>query len=167
MKKLLSMIIALMVLLSGFCFAAEEPAESGDIYIMLTQPKNTLLFVNGIPVNFDEQNENVVPEEDENGNFFVPVRAVVGSAGGWTGWDAETGEVTVIYNGITMSFVPGENIVKVGEEAIELSANTYAKNDRTLVPLDFFVNCMKGNTQIDEEMKTIILAFETKVYAAG
>ena len=166
MKKVTTLMLLVMVLLSGFSgvIAAEEP---GDYYFMISQVDNNLLFVNGMPTEFDPINPAVKPVKNEKGEIFVPVYMTVGCAGGYSHWEQETNSVFMIYNGETITFAIGSDEVKVGEETVKLSAPTYAENNRTLVPLDFFVNCLNGATEIDKETNTIIIALETKVYAAG
>lgn len=167
MKKILSLMIMVMVVLSGFSsvFAAEE--TKGDYYFMISQVDNNLLFVNGFPTEFDPINPAVMPVKNEKGEIFVPVYMTVYCAGGYAHWEQETNSVFMIYNGETITFAIGSDEVKVGEETVKLSAPTYAENNRTLVPLDFFVNCLKGTQEVDGETNTIIIALETKVYAAG
>lgn len=168
MKKVLSLMILVMVLLSGFSgvLAAEEET-TGDYYFMITQVENNLLFVNGMPTEFDPINPAVMPVKNEKGEIFVPMYMLVGCAGGFSIWEAETNSVLINYNGETITFAIGSDEVKVGEETVKLSAPTYAENNRTLVPLDFFENCLKGTAEVDEETNTIMIALETKVYAAG
>lgn len=168
MKKILSLVVLVIVVLSGFTgvFAAEEET-SGDLYFMISQVDNNLLFVNGMPTEFDPINPEVMPAKNENGDIFVPVYMTVGCAGGYTTWEQETNSVLINYNGETITFVIGSDEVKVGEETVKLSAPTYAENNRTLVPLDFFVSCLNGTQEVDTDTNTIIIALETKVYAAG
>ena len=163
MKKIISLIIATVVILSTFCMVA----SAGDYYLMLAQVNNNKLFVNAGSMDFDPENPEVVPVVDEEGNVYVPLRMVVGAAGGWIDWEEETDKVVILYNGVNISFVMGSTEVTVGEEIVEISLAPYTIHDRTVVPLDFFSECMKGNAEFDKDTNTAMLAFETTVYAAG
>lgn len=166
MKKVISLFIAIIVILSAFCMVASAE-QTGDYYLMMAQVNNNLLFVNGISMDFDSQNPEVKPIMNENGEYLVPLRMVVGTAGGWIDWEEETDKVVMLYNGVSISFVMGSTEVMVGDEIVEISVAPYTIHDRTVVPLDFFINCMKGSVETDETTNTVMLAFETKVYAAG
>ncbi len=163
MKKIFLFLLAITVVLSSFCMVA----SAGDFYLMLAQVDNNKLFVNAGSVDFDAENPAVVPVKDENGNVYVPLRMVVGAAGGWIDWEAETDKVVILYNGKSISFVMGSTEVLVGEEKVEISLAPYTIHDRTVVPLDFFSKCMKGSAEFDKDTNTAMLAFETTVYAAG
>ncbi len=165
MKKIISLIMVFLIALSAMTVFAEEAA--GDSYVVLAQAQNNKLFVNGIMMDFDEMNEKVVPFVDENGNCMVPLRAVVGTVGGWIDWVEETDTVVMLYNGVEISFAMNSNQIKVGEETVEVSVAPYTVYDRTVVTLDFFEKCLGSQTAFDEETKTVILGFITKVYAAG
>ena len=166
MKKVLSLIIAILVILG--CFSVAMAAEeTGDYYYMVSQTDNNILFINGTPIEFDPINSEVTPVKNEKGEIFVPVYMTVYCAGGYAHWEQETNSVFMIYNGETISFAIGSDEVKVGEETVKLSAATYAENYRTLVPIDFFETCLKATAEVDEETGTILIAFNTKVYAAG
>lgn len=167
MKKFLSLMILVMVILSGFSGALAAEETKGDYYFMISQVDNNLLFVNGMPTEFDPINPAVKPVKNEKGKIFVPVYMMVGCAGGYSHWEQETNSVFMNYNGETITFAIGSDEVKVGEETVKLSAPTYVENYRTLVPLDFFVKCLNGTQEVDEETNTIMIALETKVYAAG
>ena len=164
MKKIISLIIATVVILGAFGMIASAAV---DKYFMLAQVDNKTLFVNGGSVDFDPVNPAVVPAMDEEGTVFVPVRMVVGAAGGWVGWVAEENKVELLYNGVSISFVVGSTEITVGEEKVELAKAPYIENDRTLVPLGFFEECMKGSASFDMDTNTAMIAFETTVYAAG
>ncbi len=165
MKKIISLILVLLVAFSAMTVCAEE--ITGDSYVVLAQAQNNKLFVNGIMMDFDAMNEKVVPFVDENGNCMVPLRAVVGTVGGWIDWIEETNTVVMLYNGVEISFVLDTNEIKVGDETVEVSVAPYTVYDRTVVTLDFFEKCLGAQTTFDEETKTVILGFITKVYAAG
>lgn len=167
MKKIISFLMAIMMMVSVFCMVTSAEEQTGDYYLSLLQVGNNMIFVNGIGMQIDENNPEVVPVEDEEGNVLVPLRMVVGTAGGWIDWVEETDSVIINYNGVEISFVMNSKEVKVGEETVELSVAPYTIHDRTVVPLDFFTECMEGNTQVDKDTNTIMLAFLTKVYAAG
>lgn len=163
MKKFISLIIATVVILGTLCMVA----SAGDYYIMLAQVDNNRLFVNASTMNFDPVNEAVCPIMEENGDVKIPLRMVVGAVGGWIDWTEETDTVEILYNGVNISFVMGSKEIKVGDEIIEISSETYTIHDRTMVPLDFFSKCMKGNAEFDKDTNTAMIAFETTVYAAG
>lgn len=164
MKKIIS-ILMVMLLALGMMATAQEPA--GDYYLAITQVNNNKLFINGVGVEFDEMNPEVMPIQDAEGNMLVPLRMVVGTVGGWIDWEAATDSVHILYNGVEISFAMNSNQIKVGDETVEVSVAPYTVHDRTLVPLDFFTECMKGSAEIDKDTNTIMLAFLTKVYAAG
>lgn len=167
MKKFFSVLMVLTMALSVFCATVSAEETAGDYYLTISQVDNNKLFVNGMGMEFDEMNPEVMPVQDEAGNVLVPLRMVVGTVGGWIDWEEATDSVDILYNGVGISFVMNTNQIKVGEEIIEISVAPYTIHDRTVVPLDFFTECMKGSTEFDEDTRTIMIAFITKVYAAG
>ena len=162
MKKILTLAIALMVILCAATTAFAN--ESGDFYFMLAQLDNNKLFVNGLSVDFDENNAEVKPVASEKGDALIPLRAVVTVAGGKIDWNEAENKVVINYNGEDISFVLDTDEITVGEETVKLSAAPYTIHDRTMVPLDFFSACMKGSSAFDKDTKTAMLGFETKVY---
>jgi len=167
MKKIVSFLMVLTLVFSAFCMVASAEEAVGDYYLTISQVENNKLFVNGVGMEFDEMNPEVMPIQNEEGNVLVPLRMVVGAVGGWIDWEEATDSVHILYNGVEISFVMNTNQIKVGDETIEISVAPYTIHDRTVVPLDFFTECMKGSTELDEDTRTIMLAFITTVYAAG
>lgn len=163
MKKVLSLIIAIMAL--SCVFTSALAADGGDFYFMLAQINNNKLFVNAGSVDFDEENPEVVPVLSEEGNALIPLRTVVTVAGGKVDWDEATRSVIIKYNDKDISFALESSEIAVGEEKIELSKAPYSVHGRTLVPLDFFSNCMKGSAEFDKDTNTAMLGFETTSYA--
>ena len=166
MKKTISLIIAIMLIIAsiGVC-AAEE--QNGDYYFILAQVDNNQIFVNGIAEDFDALIPEVTPVKNENGEVLVPLRRVVGMIGGWIDWEAETDTVLINYNGKTISFKMGSKQIQVDDEIVEISVAPYTIYDRTVVPLDFFERCLKGSAELDEDTDTAMFGFYTTVYAAG
>lgn len=167
MKKIISFLMTVLILFGTFSIAATAEEPAGDYYLAITQVGNNKLFVNGVSMEFDKMNPEVMPIKDEKGNVLVPLRMVVGTVGGWIDWEESTDSVHILYNGVEISFVMNTNKIKVGDKIIEISVAPYTIHDRTVVPLDFFTECMKGSADLDEGTGTIMLAFLTKVYAAG
>ena len=167
MKKIISLLVVLALAISVFCMTASAEETAGDYYLAICQADNNKFFVNGVNAEFDETNPEVKPIRDEDGNLLVPLRMVVGAVGGWIDWEEATDSVHILYNGVEISFVMNTNQVKVGDETVEISVAPYTVYDRTLVPLDFFTECMKGSADVDEDTNTIMMAFITKIYAAG
>lgn len=167
MKKIISFLIVLAVVVSAFCMVAVAEETAGDFYLTLSQTNNNKLFVNGTGMYFDAENPEVKPIIDAEGNVLVPLRMLVGTVGGWIDWEEQTDSVHIIYNGVNISFAMNSKEIKVGEETVEVSVAPYTIHDRTVVPIDFFTECLKGSAQFDTDTNTIILAFTTKVYAAG
>ncbi|MFA7637334.1 MAG: copper amine oxidase N-terminal domain-containing protein [Monoglobales bacterium] len=161
MKKIMSIIITVVVILSTLCTVA----SAGDYYFMLAQINNNKLFVNSSNVEFDEENADVMPIADENGNILIPIRAVVSAVGGAIDWVEETNSVVINYNDKSISFFIGASEATVDGETIELSVAPYTIFDRTVVSLDFFSKCMNGSADFDKDTNTAMLGFETTTYA--
>lgn len=116
MKKLLSVLIAVICLASVFTVYAETPIK---------------VSVNDVPVLMD------VPPVIENDRTLVPIRALIDALGGTViTWDADTKTAHIqSEKGDILSIQIGTKTLFMNSEAYPLDVPAKIIGDRTMVPL--------------------------------
>lgn len=115
MKKMVSLLLCFILLLSVCCF---RTAAEGDI----------LVYVDGQKVSFD------VPPQMINNRTMVPMRAIFEAIGAEVTWDAETRTASSSMNGTVVSIQIGADALVKNGEKIPLDVPAQVIDSRTLVP---------------------------------
>lgn len=135
MKKLMALIIAL-----GMVFSAMT-AFAADIKVV----------VNGEEMAFDR--EPMV----ENGVVFIPYRFVAEKLGAKISWHHETKTVFGEYEGKIITAQIGNNFVFVNDGMFTVENAPIINTDRTMVPLDVFVNGYGADASWDSEASVVTI----------
>ena len=91
------------------------------------------LRVNGVHVNFPDQQPTIVPP----GRTMIPV-AFVAEALGWTvDWDAQNQRVIIMKGGNTMILWFGSDKYWFNNYYYQMDVKVYTERDRTMVPIAF------------------------------
>lgn len=142
MKKLLSILLCAMLLVSGFSFTA--------------------LAVDHITVTVDNQTVNFPDQTPElkNGVTYVPVRSVFEQMGATVDYIAATNGVKISANNVDISFAFGSNTATVTSggttEFVKLQNASYiTNNNRTMVPLRFIAETLSYDVDWDAANSTV------------
>ena len=137
MKKFLSVIIAIMMLVASFSVVSAEE---------------------GIKVTIDgkAQSYDVMPII-ENGRTLVPMRAIFESLGADISWDDATKTVTGKKADISVSLQIGNTSAKVGDKEVTLDVPAKILEGRTLVPVRFISEALGCKVDWEDATKTVII----------
>ena len=144
MKKILSLLLCVVMVLSCFTFTA---FANDEISIIINGKKLTM-----------DQNPVIV-----DGRTLVPLRAIFEGLGASVTWDDSTktaignkdGKEIRIQINNTVAFVDGKDVtLDVGAQLI---------NSRTLVPVRFISEALGEKVDWDGNTKTVIITSEEKV----
>lgn len=90
-------------------------------------------LTNGVPKRVDNDSTDVVPYLDENERTLVPLRFISESFGADVEWVADTQEIKINGDAVTMKI--GSNDYTVNNETKTMDTAPILNNDRTMVPL--------------------------------
>lgn len=119
MKKLVSLLLAMLMLLTSAVFAEEA-----------TEVKEITVKIDGVLLEIADQKPII-----ENDRTLVPLRAIFEALDATVGWDADTYTVSATKGETAMALTIGETAYTVNGEAKEMDVPAKIENDRTLVPL--------------------------------
>lgn len=115
MKKIISLLLAIMLILGVSCVASAQ----SDIQVIL----------DGRIIEFDQ------PPVIISDRTMVPMRAIYEALGAEVNWDAESRTASGTKTGITVSFTIDEALVDINYNEKEIDAPATIVSDRTLVPV--------------------------------
>lgn len=147
MKKLLSLVLAVVFAVSVFAFAAAAGDEDRVITVTL----------NGEKIEFDVQPCLI------NDRTMVPIRFVAESLKAVVGWDDPTQTVTMTKGDTVLKLQIGDNKLYKNDEVIELDSPAVLKDDRTLVPVRAISESFDVKVGWDDATSTVMLSTGTAV----
>lgn len=134
MKRIISLIVCLLVVMSSFtCFANQE----------------VKVLVNGSEVAFD------VPPVIQDGRTLVPLRAIFEALGAVVGWDGETSSVIASKDETVIIMQIGHSNLYKNNEKIALDVAPVIIDSRTLVPVRAIAESFDLNVGWDDATKTV------------
>ncbi len=130
-KRLCALLLAVVLLLVSVPVVS---AADGTIVMNLG---SNVMTVNGgtVAIDTDPAIKPQVQTVNGFGYTMLPLRAVVESIGGTVAYDAATKNITMTYNGTTMTHVIGTATAYVNGVSQPLAITSYAANNRTYVHL--------------------------------
>lgn len=146
MKRFLSVIFALMLILSALPFASAVDSDD-EISISLDECGNGRYIyytAQAVRITFNGMElESDVPAFSYKGRTMVPVRLISEKLNASVGWDALTNEIEISLNDQNIRLSVGSALAVVNGESVPLQDNTpvvvakYRGIERTMVPLRF------------------------------
>ncbi len=135
-KRLGALFVALclMATMIPAAFAAEAQT-TGAITLTIGSPT---MSVNGSSTTIDAQGSRATLYQ---GNTMLPLRSVVENMGGTVSWDANTQQVTMKYNGSTVTVTLGSKTAYANGVAKSMTVAPFTDNGRTYIwlrALEFF-----------------------------
>lgn len=132
MRKLLSLILAIVIVLS-FCLVA---GAASDGTIKLTVDSQQVVF------------PDAQPYLDSAHRTMVPIRFVTEAMGADVKWDSNTSTAVISKNGITVNITKGSKTLTVnsanGTSYVTMDTVAVVKDGRTFVPIRFVVEALGG-----------------------
>lgn len=151
MKRVLSTLLILAVFSTFF---VTIPAKAQG-YTPTTSIQLKINSENFIVDGFDMK---FIPGDSKpviiNGVPYVPVRGIVEAVGGTVGWVSKERKVTVLVNNNSLDLYIDNPVANVNGSKVRISDNINIKptiiNSRTLIPLEFLVESLKGKVLTDQ-----------------
>lgn len=146
MKKLVSVIVALSVLISASTAYAAEPVK--------------ILIKNQADVTSIAISSDVSPEI-KNNRTMVPLRVISENLGGTVNWSGS--EVTLTKSDLQVILKLNSNVTVKNGKTVLLDVKPYIKNNRTMVPLRFIAEAFGcdvsyNNFAVTVETKPLVIA---------
>jgi hypothetical protein len=105
------------------------------------------------------------PPYIKGGRTVVPVKAITQGLGATVTFNAETFEVTIVKDDITIVLTIGSNVALVNGKPVELDAKSEITNSRTYVPIKFIAETFGLSVEWDADTETIDIEDGTEVEA--
>ena len=153
MKKLISILLSVFMILSITACAAEETQTESDTTITLKIGSPTMT-VNGKDMPIDEQGTVPVIVSDRT---LLPVRTVVEQMGGTVGWNGETEEVILTYGADVIKLTIDSTEAQLNGETQDLDVAPTVINDRTMLPIRFIAESFKFTVEWNESEQIVTI----------
>lgn len=138
MKKRISLLLAVAMLVSAFCLTGAAAAETPD---GIGSSVLTVKY-NGEAVVFPDAQ----PFIDENNRTLIPVRFVAETMGADVRWDQETQTAVIEQNGITIMVLIGSDTITVTKDGstytVKMDTQAVLAEDRTYVPIRYVAEAL-------------------------
>ncbi len=93
-----------------------------------------------------------------NDRTLLPVRAVIEELGGTVGWDDETREVTLGYEGSEIVLTIDSTSAALNDQAQTLDTTPVIINDRTMLPIRFIAESFGFDVEWDQSTQTVTIS---------
>lgn len=153
MKRILSSILALVLVFSGSLVLANTNENTVDMEVILEEVGEFISLDKEISLGTVEFDLEVLDYYYIDGSLMVPVRELVEKLGGKVSWNNERRSVEI--TGVTpwTEIIIGENKYFFGKIApFELSRAPELKDGLTYVPVEFFSQVLKFDYKIDDNI---------------
>jgi hypothetical protein len=142
MKKRISMLLALAMLVSAFCMTGAAAAGTTDTTSGSIGSNVLTVKYNGEAVTFPDAQ----PFVDENSRTLIPVRFVAETMGAAVSWNQETQTAVIEQNGITVSVPIGSDTILVtengGTTSVKMDTAAIIREERTYVPIRYVAEAL-------------------------
>lgn len=120
-------------------------------YVRIKNPLAVSILVNGDEIEFDQP--PIIVEE----RTLVPVRAIFEELGATVEWIQDTQTVVAQRDGKIITLQIDSNVMRVGNEDVELDVPAQIINDRTLVPVRAVAEAFECTVDWDGLTSTVII----------
>ena len=153
MKKIITFLLSMTLLLTGLTACAAETDANRNMCIVL-QIGNPNMMVNGTEKPIDENGTAPVIVNDRT---LLPIRAVIEEVGGAVEWDSETQTVLLAYNDNIITLAIDNSTAFLNDNAVPLDTAPAIINDRTMLPIRFIAESFHFDVNwLQDEQQVII-----------
>lgn len=154
MKKKLSLLLAVVMMVSAMCMTGAAAADTNTTTTDTTATNTTsgtsdsigssVLTVkfNGEAVTFPDAQ----PYVDDNSRTMIPLRAVTETMGADVSWDSDKQSAVIEQNGITITVPVGSNTISVTKDGststVQMDTQAVLSNGRTYVPIRYVAEAL-------------------------
>ena len=142
MKKRISMLLAVAMLISVFCMTGVAAAGTTDSTSESIGSDVLTVKYNGGAVVFPDAQ----PFVDENSRTLIPVRFVAETMGADVSWNQETQTAVIEQNGITVSVPIGSDTITIaqngGTRTVKMDTAAIIREERTYVPIRYVAEAL-------------------------
>lgn len=151
MKKRISLLLAVAMLVSAFCLTGAAAAETSD---GIGSSVLTVKY-NGEAVVFPDAQ----PFIDENNRTLIPVRFVAETMGADVRWDQETQTAVIEQKGITIMVLIGSDTITVTKDGstytVKMDTQAVLAEDRTYVPIRYVAEALDAWVSYSDLFTTV------------
>ena len=141
MKKLLSVLLSLTMILSAVSFSTAVQAVE---YVAV--------YLNGTTIDFPTTDAR---PQIINDRTYVPVRKTCEALGLSIDWNSKTETMTLTRDGVVISHTMRTNIVYVNGEAVRFDTASINSNNRILMPIRMIAESIGANVQWDDPTRSV------------
>lgn len=156
MKKILSVILAISVMLPGASVNARAAGRTEAIYRAVSDNSEIHILYNDTIVKCDD-----VKPVNTDGRVMIPFRTALENMGAAVEYDDESRLVTAKKGDITIKFTLMDDIIYVDKNGIQstitMDVPMIIVDERTLVPIRFMSNAFDMQVGWDSETETVII----------
>lgn len=146
MKKKISMLLAVVLIISAMCMtgASAATATTSTTATATTSIGSGVLTVkyNGEAVTFPDAQ----PFVDENNRTLIPVRFVAETMGAAVSWNQDSQSAVIKQNGITVMVPIGNDVISVTKDGststVKMDTQAVLANSRTYVPIRYVAEAL-------------------------
>jgi branched-chain amino acid transport system substrate-binding protein len=160
MKKVLSLVLVMALVVGLFAGVRPANAETKDFFMVL-QVGFKQYALNGLPLNSE------VAPEIVGGRTFVPVRLITETYGATVTWNGTTRTVSVELGDTEVRLTIGLKKALINYEEKALEAAPYIKAGRTMVPVRLISEAFGLSVYYDSQAKTISIKSKTTGVVPG
>lgn len=159
MKKLLSVMVAVAMLMSTLLVFADETPEHVNISLKIEisfRVGDSILSINGTEVEVE------TPYVAGEGTTLVPLRVITEAFGATVDWVDETQTITLEYPDVNITLQIGNIIANVNDhKETLLEAPVLSDNGFTMVPLRFISETFGATVSYDDATESILVTKES------
>ena len=149
MKKKISMLLAVVLIVSAVCMTGAAAADTTGTTTGTTNTATTVIGSSVLTVKYNGEAvtfPDAQPFVDENSRTLIPVRFVAETMGAAVSWDSATQSALIAQNGITITAPIGSDTITVTKDGstskVKMDTQAVLANERTYVPIRFVAEAL-------------------------
>jgi len=164
MKKRLSLLLAVVIMVSAFCMTGAVAAGTTDTATTDTATTTDTADIGSNVLTVKYNGESIIfpdaqPFVDENDRTLIPVRFVAETMGADVTWDQETQTAVIEQDGITIMVPIGSDTISVTQdgstETVTMDTAAIISEERTYVPIRFVAEALGAWVSYSDLFNTV------------
>ena len=144
MKKRISLLLAVVMIVSAFCMTGAAAADTTTATTDTTETDAAAIGSSVLTVEYNGEAitfPDAQPFVDENSRTLIPVRFVAETMGADVSWDSDAQAAVIKQNGIVITVPIGSDTISVTKDGststVKMDTQAVLANDRTYVPIRY------------------------------